>query len=144
LINEARYPMEMGGFEVSPTVEFNAIAYNQKGSEDNKEYSLTMPSDNKLSVEAGLGVYANKAIGNMKFNAGLMMYREFADPYNVKMGMNGMEGTFNLYDDRQEYRGVASFGFGYDLNDWNVYGKVQHFMENDNHTNMKAGIKYTF
>ncbi|MBP5534290.1 MAG: hypothetical protein J6Y03_02140, partial [Alphaproteobacteria bacterium] len=144
LMNEARYPMEMGGFEVSPTVEFNAIAYNQKGSEDNREYSLTMPSDNKLSVEAGLGVYANKAIGNMKFNAGLMMYREFADPYNVKMGMNGMEGTFNLYDDRQEYRGVASFGFGYDLNDWNVYGKVQHFMENDNHTNMKAGIKYTF
>ena len=144
LMNEARYPTQIAGIEIAPTVEFNAIAYNQKGSEDNKAYSLTMPSDNNVSVEAGLGLYANKTIGNMKLNAGLMMYREFADPYNVKMGMEGMEGTFKLYDDNREYRGVASFGFDYDLNAWNVYGKVQHFMETDTHTNMKAGLKYRF
>ncbi|MBE6449984.1 MAG: hypothetical protein E7013_04785, partial [Alphaproteobacteria bacterium] len=86
LMNEARYPMTVGKFEIAPTVEFNAIAYNTKGSEDEKAYSLTMPSDNSLSVEAGLGIYAKRNVGNMKFNAGLMVYREFADPYNIKMG----------------------------------------------------------
>ena len=144
LMNEARYPMTVGKFEVSPTVEFNAIAYNTKGSEDEKAYSLTMPSDNSLSVEAGLGIYAKRNIGNMKFNAGLMVYREFADPYNIKMGMNGMEGTFDLYEDRNEYRGVASFGFGYDIGKLNVYGNVQHFMETDTNTKFKAGLKFGF
>ena len=144
LMNEARYPMTVGKFEIAPTVEFNAIAYNTKGSEDDKAYSLTMPSDNSLSVEAGLGIYAKRNIGNMKFNAGLMVYREFADPYNIKMGMNGMEGTFDLYDDRNEYRGVASFGFGYDVGKLNVYGNVQHFMETDTNTKFKAGLKFGF
>jgi len=144
LMNEARYPMTVGKFEIAPTVEFNAIAYNTKGSEDEKAYSLTMPSDNSLSVEAGLGIYAKHNVGNMKFNAGLMVYREFADPYNIKMGMNGMEGTFDLYDNRSEYRGVASFGFGYDVGKLNVYGNVQHFMETDTHTKFKAGVKFGF
>ena len=144
LMNEARYPMTVGKFELAPTVEFNAIAYNTKGSEDEKAYSLTMPSNNSLSVEAGLGIYAKRNIGNMKFNAGLMVYREFADPYNIKMGMNGMEGTFDLYEDRNEYRGVASFGFGYDVGKLNVYGNVQHFMETDTNTKFKAGLKFGF
>ena len=144
LMNEARYPVDVMGITFAPTVEFNAIAYNQKGSEDNKQYALTMPSENQLSVEAGMGLYANKQIGRVNFNTGLMMYKEFADPYNVKMGMQGMEGTFNLYDEDREYRGVASFGFNYGVNAWDIYGKVQHFIENDNHTNVKAGLKYTF
>ena len=145
LTNEARYPMNVaGGFEIAPTVEFNAIAYNQKGSEGKQTYALKMPSDNQLSVEAGLGLYANKKVGNVNFNAGLMMYKEFADPYNVKMGMNGMEGSFNLYDDTRDYRGVASLGFGYDVNTLNVYGKVQQFIEGENYTTVRAGIKYSF
>ncbi|MBO5997626.1 MAG: autotransporter domain-containing protein, partial [Alphaproteobacteria bacterium] len=122
----------------------NAIAFNQRGSEGNKAYALTMPSDNQLSVEAGLGLHANKQIGNVNLNAGLMVYKEFADPYNVKMGMRGMDGSFNLYDDTNEYRGVATFGFDYDVNEWNLYGTVQHFMESDTHTNVKTGLKYKF
>ncbi|MBO5997513.1 MAG: hypothetical protein J6P93_03210 [Alphaproteobacteria bacterium] len=144
LMNEARYPIEVGSFEIAPTVEFNAIAFNQRGSEGNKAYALTMPSDNQLSVEAGLGLHANKQVGNVNLNAGLMVYKEFADPYNVKMGMRGMDGSFNLYDDTNEYRGVATFGFDYDVNDWNLYGTVQHFMESDTHTNVKTGLKYKF
>ena len=144
LMNEARYPIEVGSFEIAPTVEFNAIAFNQRGSEGNKAYALTMPSDNQLSVEAGLGLHANKQIGNVNLNAGLMVYKEFADPYNVKMGMRGMDGSFNLYDDTNEYRGVATFGFDYDMNEWNLYGTVQHFMESDTHTNVKTGLKYKF
>ena len=144
LMNEARYPIDMTSFILTPTVEFNAIAYNQKGGEENKAYALTMPSNNNLSVEAGIGLKVRKAFGDWKFDAGLMVYREFADPYNVKMGMQGMDGTFNLYDDNRECRGVATFGFDYDVDAWSIYGKVQHFIEADTHTNMKAGLKYKF
>lgn len=144
LMNEARYPVKMGAFEVSPTVEFNAIAYNTKGGEDKKAYALTMPSDNNLSVEAGVGLHTKYAMNNLYINAGLMMYREFADPYNIKLGMQGMDGTFNLYDENRQYRGVASFGFGYDMGNLNVFGSLQHFMETNAYTKLKTGLKYKF
>ncbi len=103
-----------------------------------------MPSDNNLSVEAGVGIHTKYAFDNLNLNAGLMMYREFADPYNIKIGMQGMEGTFNLYDDYRPYRGVASFGFGYDVGNLNVFGTLQHFMETDAYTKVKTGLKYQF
>ena len=144
LMNEARYPMKWGAFELAPTVELNAIMYNMKGAEDSKAYALTMPSDNNVSIEAGLGLYANHTLGNLKLNSGLMMYREFADPYNIKMGMNGMSGTFDLYSNYNKYRAMALFGFGYDVGQLNVYGNIQHFMETNTHTKVKTGLKYTF
>ncbi len=150
LMNEARYPISVAGFELAPTIEFNAIAYNQKGGEDNKAYSLTVESDNNLSIEAGIGLYATKDFGlghdsRFNLNAGVMMYREFADPYNIKLGMQGMEGTFNLFDDKQrDYRGVATFGFDYTVGNMDIYGAVQHYMETENHTNIKTGLKYAF
>ena len=144
LMNEARYPLKMGAFEVSPTVELNAIAYNTKGGEDDKAYALTMPSDNNVSVEAGVGIHTQYALNNLNLNAGLMMYREFANPYNIKIGMQGMDGTFNLYNDRSPYRGIASFGFGYDVGNLNIFGTLQHFMETDAYTKLKTGLKYQF
>ncbi len=144
LMSEARYPIDLGGIELAPTLEFNAIAYNQKGKEDTKAYSLTMPSDNNLSIEAGLGLHAKRKMGPLDLTAGLMVYREFADPYNIKMGMNGMDGTFNLYDDVSAYRGTASLGFDYTVGEMNMYGNLQHFMQDDSYTNIKTGVKYTF
>ncbi len=144
LMNEARYPMTFGDFEIAPTVEFNAIAYNQKGQEDAKAYALTLPSDNNLSIEAGLGLHAAHKMGPLDLTAGLMVYKEFADPYNIKMGMDGMDGTFSLYDNVSPYRGTASFGFNYNAGDMSMYGNVQHFMESETHTNVKTGLKYVF
>ena len=144
LMNEARYPVKMGAFELSPTVELNAIAYNTKGGEDDKAYALTMPSDNNVSVEAGVGIHTKYALNNLNLNAGLMMYREFANPYNIKIGMQGMDGTFNLYNEQSPYRGVASFGFGYDVGNLNVFGTLQHYMETDAYTKLKTGLKYQF
>ena len=148
-MNEARYPMSFGKYEVAPTVEFNAIAYNQKGREDTKAYALTMPSDTNVSIEGGVGLRLSRAaeVGHdskLSMTAGVMMYREFADPYNIKMGMQGMEGSFDLYDERSPYRAVASFGFGYDLGSVNMYGSIQHYMQSDTYTKAKAGIKLGF
>ena len=149
LMNEARYPMSFGKYEVAPTVEFNAIAYNQKGREDAKAYALTMPSDTNVSIEGGVGLRLSRAaeVGHdskLSMTAGVMMYREFADPYNIKMGMQGMEGSFELYDERSPYRAVASFGFGYDLGSVNMYGSIQHCMQSDTYTKAKAGFKLGF
>ena len=149
LMNEARYPMSFGKYEVAPTVEFNAIAYNQKGREDAKAYALTMPSDTNVSIEGGVGLRLSRAaeVGHdskLSMTAGVMMYREFADPYNIKMGMQGMEGSFELYDERSPYRAVASFGFGYDLGSVNMYGSIQHYMQSDTYTKAKAGFKLGF
>ena len=144
MMNEARYSVNVGEYEIAPAVAFNAVAYNQRADEDAKAYALTMHSNNQVSVEAGLGLYANRQIGNTKFSAGLMMYREFADPYTVKMSMNGMDGTFKLSDERSLYRAVASFGFDYDAGLFNMYGQVQHFIEDEHNTKVKAGLKYTF
>ena len=149
LMNEARYPIRFGKMTIEPAVEFNAIAYNQRGHEDKKAYALTMPSDTNVSIESGVGLYALKDTqigyeGRLSISAGLMMYREFADPYNIKMGMDGMSGSFNLYNERSPYRAVASFGLSYDIGGANMYGSVQHFMETDTHTTAKAGIKVGF
>ena len=144
LMNEARYPMEFGPLTVAPTVEFNALFYNQKGNETKKAYSLTMPSDNKTSVEAGVGFHADTRFKDVSFTAGIMFYREFADPYNMKLGMNGMDGSFDLFDEQKKYRGAADFGFGYHVGSFNLYGSLRHFIETQNRTQMKAGLTIQF
>ena len=150
VMNEIRYPLSVGGFELSPTIELNAIAYNQRGGEEHKPYSLTIQSENNLSVEAGVGLYAAKQYdlsseAKLNLNAGMMLYREFADPYNMKLGMQGMSGHFDLYDeDRSSYRGVARLGLDYQTKDLDIYGSIQHYMEDDPHTNVKSGFKWKF
>lgn len=144
LMNEARYPIQIGSVTLAPTVEFNALFYNQKGNETKKAYSLTMPSDNTLSVEAGAGFHLETKVKGFSLTAGAMLYRELADPYNMKVGMNGMDGSFDLFDEQKKYRGVADLGFGYDVGPFNVYGNLRHFVETQNRTQMKAGLNIHF
>ncbi len=144
LMNEARYPIQIGSVTLAPTVEFNALFYNQKGNETKKAYSLTMPSDNTLSVEAGAGFHLETKIKGFSLTAGAMLYHELADPYNMKVGMNGMDGSFDLFDEQKKYRGVADLGFGYDVGPFNVYGNLRHFVETQNRTQMKAGLNIHF
>lgn len=144
LMNEARYPIQIGSVTLAPTVEFNALFYNQKGNETKKAYSLTMPSDNTLSVEAGAGFHLETKVKGFSLTAGAMLYRELADPYNMKVGMNGMDGSFDLFDEQKKYRGVTDLGFGYDVGPFNVYGNLRHFVETQNRTQMKAGFNIHF
>ena len=150
LMNEARYPIHKGEFEIAPTLELNAIAYNQKGNEDNKEYALTIPSDNRVSVEGGIGlhlkrIYQINKTAKLNLMAGLMGYYEFADPYNIKLGMQGMHGTFDLYEDNSKrYRGVGSLGFDYEEDDFTIYGQIRHYMESEVHTDIRTGLKFNF
>ena len=123
LMNEARYPLKFGGLTLLPSAEFNMIGYNIKGHEDEQQYALRIKSQNHYSVEAGLGLMAEKEFKpfkNHKFsvNGGVTVYHEFANPYELDVAMSGMSGTYRLHDEkRSDNRTVARFGFNYKLKD---------------------------
>ncbi len=149
LMNDLRYPLNFGNWTIAPDLAFNAIVYDQSGHEDEQEFSLIIPDDRTVSVETGLGLYTKyeKTLqdgGRFKLNSGLMVYREFGDTYDIKLGMRGMDGTFSLYNNDYEYRGAASIGFDYSTGRLHVYGDAQYFMDNANYANFKGGVNYRF
>lgn len=150
LMNDIRYPLTLGNWTVAPNLGLNAIVYNQSGHEENKMYGLIIPDSNLVSVEAGLGLYAKydrtfADNSKLSFNTGLMAYREFGDCYNIKLGIRGMDGTFDLYDNNlYDYRGAATIGFKYNSGRLNLYGNAQYFTDSNSYMNLKAGIRFAF
>lgn len=149
LMNDLRYPLTFGNWTFAPDLAFNAIVYDQSGHEDEQEFSLIIPDDRTVSVESGLGLYTKyeKTLqdgSRFKLNSGLMVYREFGDTYDIKLGMRGMDGTFSLYNNDYEYRGAASLGFDYMAGYLHLYGNAQYFMDNDDYMNFKGGVSYRF
>ena len=149
LMNDLRYPLTFGNWTFAPDVAFNTIVYTQSGHEEEQEFSLVIPDDKTISIEAGLGLYTKyektfESGSRLKLNSGLMAYREFGDTYDIKLGIRGMDGTFSLYNNDYEYRGAASFGFDYIAGRLRLYGNAQYFMDNANYMNFKSGISYRF
>ena len=149
LMNDLRYPLTFGNWTIAPDLAFNAIIYDQSGHEQEQEFSLIIPDDRTVSVETGLGFYTKyeKTLqdgSRFKLNSGFMVYREFGDTYDIKLGMRGMDGTFSLYNNDYEYRGAASIGFDYSTGRLHVYGDAQYFMDNANYANFKGGVSYRF
>ena len=116
LMNEARYPIKLGQWQFEPTAEFNILGYRQKGHEEGKEFALRIQNQNTYSVEGGVGLYASREDdfgenGILKLTTGVVVYHEFADPYRVRVGMDGMSGDFTLRDEnRSQNRGHQSGG----------------------------------
>lgn len=149
LMNDLRYPLTFGNWTFAPDLAFNAIVYDQSGHEDEQAFSLVIPDDRTVSVETGLGFYTKyeKQLSDgsrFKLNSGLMVYREFGDTYDIKLGMRGMDGTFSLYNNDYEYRGAATLGFDYKSGRFSLYGNAQYFVDSDAYTNVKAGFRLHF
>ena len=149
LMNDLRYPLTFGNWTFAPDFAFNTIVYEQSGHEEDKEFALIIPDDRTVSVETGLGLYTKyeKTLqdgSRFKLNSGLMVYREFGDTYDIKLGIRGMDGTFSLYNNDYEYRGAASIGFDYSTGRLHIYGNAQYFMDNANYANFKGGVSYRF
>ena len=150
LMNEARYPIEIGDWKLEPAAEFNVLGYTQKGKEEAKEYALNIRSQNTYSVEGGIGLYLSqtKELGKdeeLKILAGVAAYHEFADPYRLDVGMQGMDGTFRLRDDkRSDNRAVVRAGFDYTKGDVNLYTTFMSFIDNEIRTSVKSGFKLKF
>lgn len=149
LMNDLRYPLSFGNWTLAPDIAFNAIVYTQSEHEEEREFGLVIPDDRTVSVETGLGLYTKyektfEGGSRLKLNTGLMAYREFGDSYNLKLGIQGMDGTFNLYNNDYKYRGAASMGFDYLMGRFHLYGNAQYFMDNANYMNFKGGVSYRF
>ena len=150
LTNEARYPIRVGEWMVEPAAEFNVLGYTQRGSEEKKEYSLSIKSQSTYSVEAGVGLYLTKEEqlsndSSLKLNAGVAAYHEFADPYKVDVGMNGMAGHFTLRDEnRSDNRGVIRSGFDYKAGPYTFYGSVVNYIDREWRARAKTGFKWNF
>lgn len=150
LMNEARYPITVGKWKFEPSAEFNILGYQQKGSEGNKEFALNIQNQNTYSVEGGIGLYATREEEldkdtTLKLTAGMAAYHEFADPYRVKVGMNGMDGAFTLRDEkRSDNRGVIRAGFDYVYRDLSLYGSLISYIDKEWRTNAKTGFKWKF
>ena len=151
LMNQARYPLKFGGMKLVPSAEFNMIGYNIKGHEDDKQYALRIKSQNHYSVEAGFGLMAEKEFKpfkNHKFNVngGVAVYHEFANPYELEVGMSGMDGYYKLQDEkRSDNRAVVRFGFGYELKDnVDVSASWLTNIDREYRTDANVDLKYHF
>ena len=150
LMNEARYPISFGDWRFEPTAEFNMLGYEQKGREEAKEFSLVIPKQRTYSVESGVGIYAIHETGlgkdrTLKMTAGIVAYHEFADPYKMNIGMNGMDGHFTLRDERRSAnRAVARAGFEYDAKAYGVSASVISYMDREVRTKANLGFKWKF
>ena len=149
LMNDLRYPITFGNWTLAPDLAFNAIMYKQSGHEDEREFGLIIPNDTMVSVETGLGLYSKyektfQNGGRLKFTSGIMGYREYGDTYNIKLGMRGMDGTFDLYNNDYKYRAALNMGIDYAVGNFHMYGNTQYFMDNANYMNFKGGVSYRF
>ncbi len=150
LMNEARYPICIGNWRFEPAVEFNILGYKQKGREDAKEFALNIQNQTTYSAEGGIALYATREDdfgnnGTLKLTTGVAAYHEFADPYRLKVGMDGMCGNFTLQDEnRSQNRGIIRAGFNYDKEDLSLYGNLMSYIEREWYTTAKTGINWKF
>jgi outer membrane autotransporter protein len=150
LMNEARYPINMGKWRFEPAAELNVLGYKQHGREDEKEYSLNIKNQTSYSVESGIGFYLVKdenltKDSHLKLTAGVAAYHEFADPYQMELGMTGLEGTFTIRDEnRSDNRAVVRLGFDYTQSDMSLYGSFMSYIDREIRSTLKTGMKWHF
>ena len=150
LMNEARYPITLGKWKFEPSAEFNILGYQQKGHEEAKEFALNIRNQNTYSVEGGIGLYATRTKEldkdtMFKMTAGISAYHEFADPYKLRVGMEGMNGNFTLRDEnRSDNRGVMRAGFDYVKDNYSLYGSFLSYIDKQYRTIAKTGFMWKF
>ena len=148
--SEARYPLYINGWKASPSVSFNAIGYHIKGHEEDKAFALDIEKQNITSMEAGVGfglekTWRFKKETNLKFGLNVMVYHEFLDPYALKLAMRGMDGNFEVRDEkRRREHIVLKNKFEYDMNPISIYGNLFTYIDSAYNTKADIGFKYAF
>ena len=150
IMNEARYSFTVSDqLSLEQSIELNALAWRQSGHESEGLFSLIIPADNRLSVESGIGFYVKynhifDKTSKFSLTSGITGYHEYAEPYNIKLAVKGMAGSFELYDHQARNRGLASFKLNYEQKDLSAYVHVYQLIESDPHTKIKAGLNLNF
>lgn len=148
-MNEARYPLTIREITLAPIMELNILMMHQKGDETHTPYALVIPDNRQVSLEGGLGFnLAHSFIPHrgtkVNLTARIMGYYEFLDPYQMRVGIQGMSGTFDLMEEHQNWRTETAFKVDYEIGDTSIWGQIRHFTDTDTRTDVKAGIKWGF
>ncbi len=150
LSNELRRPIKFGNILFSPTAEFNLAAYQTSLKENKKQYSLSMKDYQTYSAELGFGAYLSvqKAFSKTKafnFMGSITFYHEFADPYELKLSMNEMDGHFKIRDEKRKNDYVVLRSkLSYDVDNMSFYGGLLSYIDSEARSRIDLGFKYAF
>ncbi len=148
--SSASYKFQKNQFWIAPRAEFNTIGYRLKGHEEDKRFALKLEKQNVLSVEGGVGVQFgyNKEFSKenrLKINNSLMMYHEFADPYELELSLQGMNGTYRLRDEkRRDERIAIQNGLEFEKGNLSFYANIFSYIDSEYKLKTNAGFKYGF
>lgn len=82
---------------------------------------------------------------SLKLNGGVAMYHEFANPYALTLGMNGMDGSFTVRDEkRTDNRAVVRTGFEFTQGKLSLLGNLMSYIDSEYRTNATLDLKYNF
>ena len=145
--NEVRHDIDMGFVTLEPVAEFNVLGFYQNRTKEN----IRIESNNNLSLEGGLGLYAKKSFhlsdeDELKLRLGGTYYHEFNNPYQApKAGIDGLIGHYQMESyDAQKDRAVLSARFDYKSGKFNFYLEGNHYVEDDDTYSINAGLTYAF
>ncbi len=145
--NEVRHDVDMGFVTLEPVAEFNVLGFYQNRTKEN----IRVESNNNVSVEGGLGLYAKKSFSltgedELKIRLGGTYYHEFNTPYQApKAGVVGLLGSYQMDSyDAQKDRAVLSARFDYSRGKFNFYLEGNSYVEDDDTYSINAGLTYAF
>ncbi len=145
--NEVRHDVNMGIVTLEPVAEFNVLGFYQDKTKEN----IRVDSNNNLSIEGGIGLYAKKSfnpMGDDELNVRLggTYYHEFNNPYQApEAQVAGLLGTYQMDSyDAQKDRAVLSTRFDYKRGKFNFYLEGRRYIEDDDTYSINAGLTYAF
>ncbi len=147
--NEARLPIDVGGLIFEPALELNVTGWHLFDAKETEGANrLTFDDKNALSVEAGVGVRLRKkmdlSVGRLGIEGTGMIYHEFADPYDIRLTMEGMGGHYTVDPDTSRTRGFVQGALTYDYHNIGVYGSFTQYIEKEAQTQLNTGVKLGF
>lgn len=149
IANELRRDVDFELLVFEPLIEFNVLGLYQDGMKENNK--LEIDSNNNISVEVGVGLYAKKAFAitedqEIRLRAGGSVYHELGDPYaSMNARMSGMDGSYNLNSYKvQRNRAVLSARAEYQYKQINLYTQFNKFIEDNGGYDVNAGLDWKF
>ena len=150
-MNEARLPFKAAGWTLAPSAELNMVNYRTEGAEaDNLPYALRVKEQNNYSLEAGLGLHADKQVNfdeqsALSFNLSAAVYHEFGNPYETKVTVNGMSGNFAVKDEnRGANRAVLRSNFKFTRGNTVLGGALMSYFDRSLNSKASLNLKYGF
>ncbi len=150
-MNEARLPFKAAGWTLAPSAELNLVNYRTEGAEaDNLPYALRIKEQNNYSLEAGLGLHAGKQVNfdeqsALSFNLSATVYHEFGNPYETKVMVNDMSGSFAVKDEnRGANRAALRSGFEFTRGSAKLSGSLMSYLDRSLNSKALIDLKYAF